>query len=123
MFGRCVWYLLAGLCALLAPDFVGQTAQTGAARQISGERMDRIRLAPARKPRIFQPTRVPYLPIAPSPEGEFSQCVRAAGTIFSGTVTRVQRRPATRGQSVETVAITFHVENAIRGVALWLQPT
>jgi hypothetical protein len=118
MFGRCVWYLLAGLCALLAPNVVGQTAQTGGARQISGQRMDRVRLAPTRKPRIFQPTRIPYLPIAPSPEGEFSQCVRAAGTIFSGTVKRVQRRPATRGQSVETVAITFHVENAIRGVAL-----
>lgn len=118
MFGRCVWYLLVGLCAILAPDSVAQTAQTGAARRISGERMDLARIAPTRKPRIFQPTRVPYLPIAPAPEGEFSQCVRAAGTIFSGTVTRVQRRPATRGQSVETVAITFHVENAIRGVAL-----
>jgi hypothetical protein len=41
--------------------------------------------------------------------------VRAAGTIFSGTVTAIARRPATHGQAVETVAITFHVDNAIRG--------
>jgi hypothetical protein len=41
---------------------------------------------------------------------------RAAGTIFSGTVVSIARRPASRGQTVETVAITFHIGNAIRGV-------
>jgi hypothetical protein len=46
----------------------------------------------------------------------FPEIVRAAGTIFSGTVTAIARRPAARGQSVETVAITFHVDQAIRGV-------
>ena len=40
----------------------------------------------------------------------------AAGTIFSGTVTRIDHRATTSGAPVETVAITFHVENAIRGV-------
>ena len=35
--------------------------------------------------------------------------------IFSGTVKKVQRIPASHGQPVETVAITFHIENAIRG--------
>ena len=44
-----------------------------------------------------------------------AQIARGAGTIFSGAVTAIARRPATGGQSVETVAITFHVENAIRG--------
>jgi len=45
--------------------------------------------------------------------------------IFSGTVTRIERRPATGGQSVATVSITFHVDTAIRGatpgtdVTLW----
>jgi hypothetical protein len=29
----------------------------------------------------------------------------------------VARRPFSRGQTVETVAITFHIENAIRGAA------
>jgi hypothetical protein len=40
---------------------------------------------------------------------------RSAGTIFSGTVTAITRRPPSSAQSVETVAVTFHVENAIRG--------
>lgn len=46
----------------------------------------------------------------------FTQISGAAGTIFSGIVTRVDHRPATSGQPVETVSITFHVENGIRGV-------
>lgn len=45
----------------------------------------------------------------------FREFARAAGTIFSGTVTSVARRPATANQAIETVAITFHVERAIRG--------
>lgn len=43
------------------------------------------------------------------------QLTRSAGTIFSGTVTGIVRRPAARGQGVETVEVTFRVENAIRG--------
>jgi hypothetical protein len=69
----------------------------------------------------------PHLPITPpdTPPGRpsgtppwtigFPVIARAAGTIFSGTVTAIARRPATPSQTVETVAITFHVENAIRG--------
>jgi hypothetical protein len=45
----------------------------------------------------------------------FPTLARSAGTIFSGTVTAIARQPATRGQAVETVAITFHIENTIRG--------
>jgi hypothetical protein len=41
---------------------------------------------------------------------------RAAGIIFAGTVRGIERRPAARGQSVETVTVTFHVEHALRGV-------
>lgn len=47
--------------------------------------------------------------------GSFPQMVRAAGMIFSASVKKVERRPATSGQAVETVAITLHVEQAIRG--------
>jgi hypothetical protein len=47
------------------------------------------------------------------------QIVQAAGSIFSGVVTAVASRPASlvggHGQPVGTVAITFHVERAIRG--------
>jgi len=45
----------------------------------------------------------------------FPAIAHAAGTIFSGTVSGIARRPATRGQAIETVAITFQVEQAIRG--------
>lgn len=64
--------------------------------------------------RIVHPLRPPI-----TPTGVFGlqQFVRAAGMIFSGRVTNIERRPATLGQSVETVAVTFHIENAIRGAA------
>ena len=71
-------------------------------------------------PRIGQPPPVdslrPRLPTA-TPPGTigFPLIARAAGTIFFGTVIAVARRPAARGQSLETVAITFHIQNAIRG--------
>jgi hypothetical protein len=45
----------------------------------------------------------------------FPLLVRASGAIFSGTVTAVAPQPANSGQAMEMVAITFHVENAIRG--------
>lgn len=43
------------------------------------------------------------------------QLAQVAGMIFSATVTGIARRPASGGQSIETVAITFHVQNVIRG--------
>ncbi len=59
--------------------------------------------------------RIPIRPPIASPITiDFPAISRAAGMIFSGTVTRVERRPAA-GQAIETVAITFHIENAIRG--------
>jgi hypothetical protein len=45
------------------------------------------------------------------------QIAYAAGTIFSGTVTAIARHPPTHAQALETVAITFHVERAIRGAS------
>ncbi len=70
-------------------------------------------------PRVVQPPeREPIIslrhPMAPGTFG-FSDIVHPAGTIFSGTVIGIERRRATSGQSVETVAVTFHVETALRG--------
>jgi hypothetical protein len=63
------------------------------------------------------PAPYPLVPRSPSRRNlGFREIARAAGMIFSGTVTKVQRHPATAGQSVETIAITFHIETAIRGV-------
>jgi hypothetical protein len=76
-------------------------------------------------PPTADPTRPPLLPPgAPpksppfSPRGTFglTELTRAAGRIFSGTVTAISPHAAT-GQGLETVSITFHVDQAIRGVA------
>jgi hypothetical protein len=67
--------------------------------------------APDRDPTLTLPRR---LPVTRGPM-DFPQIARSAGIIFSGTVRSIARRPATRGQSVETVAITFQVERGIRG--------
>jgi hypothetical protein len=65
------------------------------------------------------PVQPPSRPIIPTPQFStpfgLSQLTRAAGTIFSGTVTSIVPSPATREHTIETLAITFHVENAIRG--------
>jgi hypothetical protein len=71
-------------------------------------------------PRIVQPPTVDSFRIhipATTPRGTvgFPLIARAAGTIFSGTVIAVARRPPPHGQSLETVVITFHIENSIRG--------
>jgi len=62
--------------------------------------------------RIVRPVRPPL-----APPGEFGlpQFVRAAGIIFSGTVTKIERHPALPGQTVETVKVTFRVEDGFRG--------
>jgi hypothetical protein len=57
----------------------------------------------------------PLRPILPPGAIGFQQIAHSAGTIFSGTVTGITRHPATHPQEVETVAITFHVEKAMRG--------
>ena len=57
----------------------------------------------------------PRFPVNPPGVFGFPQFVRAAGMIFSGTVSHIERRPANLGQSVETIAVTFHVESGIRG--------
>jgi hypothetical protein len=62
------------------------------------------------------PEPLPWRPPVLSPLSGLAQLARAAGIIFSGTVISVARTSATvPGQAVGSVAITFHVENAIRG--------
>ena len=65
---------------------------------------------PGRWPQIVRP------PAAASGMIRFPVLVKAAGTIFSGTVTSIERRPATPAHAIETVAITFQVQQSIRGV-------
>ena len=66
---------------------------------------------PAREPAPINPP----LSINPGNSSGLSRLVSAAGIIFSGTVIRVQPRSGANAQTVSTVAITFQVENALRG--------
>ena len=61
--------------------------------------------------------RLPRVPIASPGVLGFPAFTRAAGMIFSGTVKKIERSPVRRGQSVETVAVTFHIESALRGAS------
>src|SRR5438309_2066312 len=115
MHGRSCTCLLAVSALILTPTFLrGQSGRDNPAPKFA------IPLPP---PTVAEPPTLdplpPRLPVAPpgSPPITigFPVIARGAGTIFSGTVTAIARRPATQGQAVETVAITFHIENAIRG--------
>jgi hypothetical protein len=118
MFGRSVLSLL-----VLVSVFVSSPLLNGQAHRDSvSHSVPRFATGPAsHQPSRSQPTSelvplVPRFPVSPPVPPGLSQIARAAGMIFWGTVSHIERRPSTRGQSVETVAITFHIENAIRGV-------
>ncbi len=111
MLGRCTFCLLISSLAILFQP-AAAAGQTGVVRQP-------LRFAPEPgigRFRITEPaTHYPRFPVR-NPESQgFPPFTRAAGTIFSGTVTRIEKRAAHPGQTVETVAITFRVDNAIRG--------
>lgn len=109
MFGRSCTCLLAILILILAPAFLaGQSGRVNRAPELVFPFSPEVDRRPA-------PDFRHRLPITPPRTIGFPVIVGAAGTIFSGTVTSIARRPATSGQSVETVAITFHIDNAIRG--------
>ena len=109
MIGRCASFLLAIFFLL---NYA--LAQSVAPRQP-------LRFAPetdARAPQIAEPvTHFPRFPTVGTDSSNLGlpPFARAAGTIFSGTVMRIERRPAHTGQPVATVSVTFRVENAIRG--------
>jgi hypothetical protein len=110
MYGRSCVYLLAFFALVLAPALLrSQARRIGAPPDLA------VRSLQTAVPReLIQPRTCAAACQFPGAL-DFPQVVRAAGTIFSGTVTSIARHPATRGQAVETVAITFHIENAIRG--------
>jgi hypothetical protein len=72
-----------------------------------------------RLPRIHRdpmPQPVPWGGPISLPLSGFARLAQKAGIIFSGTVTSIAPAPANvPGQAVGTVAITFHVETALRG--------
>jgi hypothetical protein len=111
MLGRSCTCLLAVSILILAPAIAN--GQTG---RVSGREF----ITPpdgSTPPTLDLRRHLPVSPVTPT-RGTiaFPVMTRAAGVIFSGTVISIARRPAAADQAVETVAITFHVENAIRGV-------
>ena len=116
MVRRTILCLLAGISIVLAPLFsTGQDSVTPNSVYRSRSNYLLPRAFPPRPP-ARQPARInPPLPINPGNSSGLSGLVRAAGIIFSGTVIRVEPRTPANGQTVATVAITFHVENAVRG--------
>jgi len=118
MVGRSGLCLLVILLLVLTPLLLcGQSDQGVPSAQAAARAVpDPVsRLPLALQPDWAPVTLPPRFPGSPPGGVGFPQFARAAGMIFSGTVTNIERRPATRGQAVETVAITFRVENAIRG--------
>lgn len=107
MFGRCV----SGLLTLMLL-YGSALAQTVAPRQTT-------RTAPEpgiERLHVGRPvTHYPRFPLSNPDSSGLPAFADAAGMIFSGTVTRIERLPGHAGQTVATLEITFRVENAIRG--------
>jgi hypothetical protein len=109
MYGRSCTCLLAFSILMLSPALVrGQSGRVHLAPNLELPLRGDVDRPPAADFRR-------RLPITPPGTIGLPVIARAAGTIFSGTVTSIARRPATNAQVVETVAITFHIDNAIRG--------
>lgn len=113
MFGRSKLCLLAISIFLFAPIFlIGQTEHSPSGGRVGTDFEPRL---PEAVESDWAPVRLPpRVPVAPPGFG-FPQFSRVAGVIFSGTVAKIEPRRATRGQPLETVAVTFHVESSIRG--------
>ncbi len=108
MNGRsCKCLLAVSIFLILTPGLVrGQTGRVNLAPEL---------ISPPDQERVPTSNLRHRLPIAPPGTVGLPVITRAAGTIFSGTVTAIERRAATTSQAVETVTITFHIDNAIRG--------
>jgi hypothetical protein len=65
--------------------------------------------------RDFLPRIIPLPRPVTSRTAGFLRIVRPAGIIFSGTVASVSRAPSGTSQPSQTLAITFHIEQGIRG--------
>lgn len=122
MHGRCcpclliLSSLILSLILILGQSVHGQSVHGQSVRGQAAPASPEFALPPSHgipPPETPEPV-LPTRPPSPVTVG-FPTVTRGAGIIFSGTVTAIARHPATRASTVETVAITFHVESAIRG--------
>jgi hypothetical protein len=129
MYGRNCAYLLTFSFLLASPLFLcGQSDRADAGNtafspQYSIPAPPRFIPREPIRPEPREPFPGPVVPRLPQPlpvriTFGLRQLARTAGIIFSGTVMTIEQHPAiTAGEAVGTVAITFRVENAIRGTA------
>jgi hypothetical protein len=108
-----MWLLLSGS----PPELRGQTS-ADSATGLRGQQVS------ARQQRSAGPDSFPFPPgpghypgSAPTTPITFQQIVRASGTIFAGTVTKIEPGPARGGTAIPTVAVTFRVQRPLRGTA------
>lgn len=116
MTGGIVLHLLAGLLVIFAPALsLGHDSGIPAPVRRPQAKYLTPRSLPLRPPAREPDRTIRRFPVHSGQGSGFSELVRAAGLIFSGTVIRVQPQAPPNGQSLATVAVTFHVENALRG--------
>ena len=109
--------LFVGLSLLLA-IVVASRGQTAPVSEEPASGHISLRAVPSghAEPRMLP--RLPVLPTfpgKPAPPRGLPRMVQTAGIIFSGQVLSVAREPALGGASIESIAITFHVDRALRG--------
>jgi hypothetical protein len=126
MTGSCWRLLAASLIFVVSAFLLGQDAPTARSPY----------LAPARDPNLApmggSPPNTPVLPpLSPFPPLRYpvgrhtvapgtvalQQMTRAAGIIFSGSVTSILRIPSSSGLHAASTTVTFRVEHAIRGTS------
>jgi hypothetical protein len=106
-----MWLLLSGS----PPGLHGQTSPDSATGFRGQPASPHQQAATAPESAPFLPSHFPgFAPPGTLPI-TFRQIVRASGTIFAGTVTKIEPGPARGGTAIPTVAVTFRVERPLRG--------
>lgn len=119
MAGSC-WRLLAAFSLIfVAPMFLcGQDARADRSPAVAPgftPNLAPLRYSPPTAPVWIPPPSLPrHYPFAPA---VLQQLVRAAGIIFSGRVTSIGSGASSSGQYPASTAVTFQVENAMRGTS------
>ncbi|HUO14296.1 MAG TPA: hypothetical protein VMX38_04855 [Verrucomicrobiae bacterium] len=101
-------------CTCLLVLSLSMAASTLATAQAAHQGSD-LPVSPPELRDFSPPPVLPHRPVGPGGTFGLMELSKAAGAIFSGRVTAVVHHPATSAQPIETVTVTFHVENAIRG--------
>jgi hypothetical protein len=116
MRGRSCSALLAMLLLIPgSPRLCGQTSADSAIGPREQPVLPRQQRSAGPDSFPFPPGPGHYRGSAPPTSITFQQIVRASGTIFAGTVTKIEHGPARGGTAIATVAVTFRVERPLRG--------